>query len=112
MGGVKLPGHAGHFFAKYPSYNYDNQVPVWDAFDSLVDQMRWCRIGKNKTYLNARAELRRALVLNFNYNFATNAQRLEAWQNLCEALGIETIPKTITQCRKVCLFHSHPVIGY
>lgn len=37
----------------------------------------------------------------FNYYFIAMLENLEVWQNLCREVGIDVIPTSITQCKKV-----------
>lgn len=37
----------------------------------------------------------------FNYLFGGNADDIMPWQSLCETLGIDPIPSSVTQCKKV-----------
>lgn len=103
------PDQLGVFFAAYPTYNYNARAPAWNEFNFLTRHMRWHRTDPE--YLDARSEFRAALVQDFNTRYGTDAQRLEAWQNLCEILEIRPVPLTITKCRKVgelithCVYH-------
>ena len=49
----------------------------------------------------ARKSLRFAMVSQFNAMYGRDADDLQAWQQLCCALGADPIPDTITKCRQV-----------
>ncbi|KPI41356.1 uncharacterized protein AB675_8107 [Cyphellophora attinorum] len=79
-------------------FNYNPRAPAWQEFDLLVRHMGWAR--RSATYRDARTDFRRALVMDFNFRFGTDEQKLEAWQNICEILGIQPLPESITKCRQ------------
>lgn len=41
------------------------------------------------------------VVDHFNENYGTNYKDLSAWKQLCADLGIDPIPESIKQCKKV-----------
>ena len=42
-----------------------------------------------------------ALVLQFNEIYGESENELQNWQQLCEAMDIEPMPKSVKQCKKV-----------
>jgi hypothetical protein len=99
---AEATNHFAAFFASYPSFNYNLRAPAWQEFDLLVRHMGWER--RSAAYRDARTDFRRAMVMDFNSRFGTDEQRLEAWQNICNILGIQPVPESITQCRKASTF--------
>jgi hypothetical protein len=54
----------------------------------------------------ARNAFKDAMVLQFNSMYGTNVHEIENWHTLCIALGIEPLPTTIDDCKKVGVYIS------
>lgn len=52
---------------------------------------------------SAYQEFKDALTQQFNANYGTDAEDINAWQNLCGRLNIEPVPTTLKRCRQVRL---------
>lgn len=84
------------YWDKYPGYHQDPSAPLADAFNGLTLHMGWS--PKSKKQRRRRGECYQE---EFGTHFGTVADKLETWQALCGEVGIEPIPKSITQCKKV-----------
>ena len=66
----------------------------------MCDHFGWDREDEGRE--KARDSMRRAMVLQFNDTFGTNAEDLASWQKMCEVIQIDPIPSDLDQCRRVC----------
>ncbi|TBU32105.1 hypothetical protein BD311DRAFT_775651 [Dichomitus squalens] len=49
----------------------------------------------------ARSRLKDAMVQQFNSTYGRDVKDVVAWQNLCRALGVDPVPNSMHECRKV-----------
>ncbi|KAF1836204.1 hypothetical protein BDW02DRAFT_567253 [Decorospora gaudefroyi] len=87
-------------------YTFDGFVPSPTAsfkseFERLARHERW-EGGRLKRH--HMIELLKAEIF---FHWDMRAQKLYHWQELCEELGIEKIPTTMTQCKKVIMSPKH-----
>lgn len=87
------------FFATYPSFTHEPEASYFTEFNRLLEHYGWSE--KAHARRKALKRFRTALTVEFNTRFGTDHKDLEAWQNLCVVLGLEPVPESITQCRKV-----------
>ncbi|TGZ80176.1 hypothetical protein EX30DRAFT_307838, partial [Ascodesmis nigricans] len=85
------------FFADYQSFRYDPAQPYNEQFEALAAHRRWSTDGN--TYNNARERFQQAMADAFEYDFGSQDTDYNAWVRLCNAMGIEPVPPSITQCR-------------
>jgi hypothetical protein len=84
--------------------------PYWLQFPGFVptptatfkDEL--ARLAKHENWSNktTRKQQVKALSAEIAHHYGTNKNKLDRWQQLCEDVGIDVIPTSITQCRKVC----------
>lgn len=72
-----------------------------DEFYRLCDQRGWSSHNPPPARIAARDGLKLALIQQFGVIFGTELNSLRSWQLLCLAVGLEEIPKTVPECRKV-----------
>lgn len=84
------------YWARFPGFIHDPSAPLSEEFERLSTYMGWSK--KSKKQQKRQAE---CYSIEFETHFGTNANNLEAWQDLCLEVGIEPIPTSITQCKKV-----------
>ncbi|KAK7686019.1 hypothetical protein QCA50_010830 [Cerrena zonata] len=84
------------FFAQFSDFDFDPSQHVTLEFNRLAESRQW---GKERRRAQYR-QLQDALVGEFNHQYGRDEGKLAAWQALCEEVGIDPIPTTITQCRK------------
>ena len=87
------------FFDGYPTFSYDPQQPASSEFQRLAKAQGWGK--KSQARAQAYAAFKDALVAQFNANFGVDENSLTGWQALCEVLGVEPIPQTVKEARKV-----------
>ncbi|EFY94683.1 hypothetical protein X797_010620 [Metarhizium robertsii] len=95
---AKADDHIGTFFAAYPDFDYEPTNEVWSEYRRLVKHYGWKT--KSQKEKEANAAFRIALVEQFGSIYGTDENKLEALQRLCEKLGIDPIPTSITACKK------------
>lgn len=89
------------YLATYPSFTPSASTPALTNFKNLARAQNW---GKNSkkykaerdTYLTALAD-----VYISSLDAGGVKERLAELQGLCREVGVETVPDTIRQCRKV-----------
>lgn len=92
------------FFAAYPNFNYNTKESCTTEFRRLCRFMRWRRDSPEQG--QAWQDFRKALVLQFNANFGTDAESVRAWWTLCQTLGIKPVPRKLKDAREaVCNTH-------
>lgn len=92
--------HFHDFFARFTvtsNFVYDPSQSVSSEWYRLCDMMRWRDGGPERR--SAHEEFKDALVHQFNTNFGTDENSLEAWKVLCEILSISPIPDTLEEAR-------------
>jgi hypothetical protein len=62
------------------------------------------RLAKHENWSNQerRQQQVKALAAEIAHHYGTYMNKLDRWQQLCEDVGIDVVPKSIKQCRKVC----------
>ncbi|ERF75978.1 hypothetical protein EPUS_01344 [Endocarpon pusillum Z07020] len=88
----------------FASFDIDPTASIVTEFNRLAIQKSWKK--DSKQYKNQRARL---VNQEFNAYFGSNLNDLAAWQALCKAVGITTIPSSVTQCKKVQNSHPSPI---
>lgn len=88
---------ASPFWYQFPGFNVNPTATFKDEFASLAKHQAWGTKAKRKRQVEA-------LNAEIIYFHGTCMQRLDRWQELCEAVGIVEIPTSITQCKKVFNF--------
>jgi hypothetical protein len=63
------------------------------------------RLAKHENWSNKekRKQQVKALAAEIAHHYGTHLNKLNRWQQLCEDVGIDVVPKSITQCRKVSI---------
>lgn len=91
---------ASDFWYQYPGFEPNPIAPFKHEF------WRLCRhVGAQSK--NEKKNLQtEALTAEIKHHYGANLSRLDRWQELCEEVGIEKIPTSITQCQKVIATHS------
>ena len=89
------------YFANFRNFAPDPTAGLQVEFARLAIDQGWGRKSKKR-----KEEWRRACEDEFEKHFgaAFTGGRLLAWQNLCGELGVDPIPGSITQCKKVCCY--------
>jgi hypothetical protein len=81
-----------------PDFTRNPQLNYSEEFKRLAVHRRW-KVGG--------ARYRKAWVRcceeEFGVQYGRDERRLDGWRALCADVGIEDIPNSITQCKKVCL---------
>lgn len=85
---------ASPFWYKYPGFTPEPKAKFRDEFARLQKY-----IGLNNE--NRRDLFVEALDAEIAFHYGTCLHRLDRWQDLCEELGIEEVPTSITKCKKV-----------
>ncbi|KAI5840874.1 hypothetical protein DFP73DRAFT_178054 [Morchella snyderi] len=86
------------YYSNYPNFLYNPQQPPMMEFQRLMQHQHWG--PRDEAYERARAEFFEAFAEEFASYFGSDQVDITSWQQLCEDLGVEPIPATITQCRK------------
>lgn len=59
-------------------------------------------IAKGWSKKQQKAHKAEAIEAEFGRLYGTSYDKLESWQDLCREVGIDPVPQSITQCKKVC----------
>jgi hypothetical protein len=86
---------ASPFWYQHPGFKPDPRAP----FKSELGRL--CKHVGARTKHERRALQSEALKAEITYHYGASMSRLDRWQGLCEEVGIEKIPTSISQCQKV-----------
>ncbi|KAF2633689.1 hypothetical protein BU25DRAFT_381337 [Macroventuria anomochaeta] len=89
------PPKASPFWYQYPGFEPDPRAPFKHELG------RMCKHVGAKTKKEKKDLQTKALTAEIKYHYGAHMSRLDRWQELCEEVGIEKIPTSITQCQKV-----------
>jgi hypothetical protein len=92
------------FFAQYPDFNYNRTGSSPREFYRMCDQFHWVKDSQGDYPPEreaAREAFREAMVETFNGRFGTDANDKKAWEGICDLLGIEPLPESMDDMRKV-----------
>jgi hypothetical protein len=97
-----MPGPLQTFFDKFqPQFQYNTLQSATSEFQRLVQVKGWNT--NSRQYRTTQRQFKDALVNQFNFNYGKNENSLTGWQALCEALGVEPIPESVSQAKKASL---------
>ncbi|KAL0634523.1 hypothetical protein Q9L58_006542 [Maublancomyces gigas] len=107
---AEFNGPLDSFFFRYPILQYNPRGAPMAEFRRLVSANGWDperarhpehnREPESQAYMTARAAFFDAFRDEFDYLFGGNAEDTMTWQSLCETLGIDAMPSSVTQCKK------------
>ncbi|RXW19643.1 hypothetical protein EST38_g6206 [Candolleomyces aberdarensis] len=98
-----MPGPLQTFFDGFqPQFQYNPLQPATSEFRRLAQVQGWNT--NDQQYRQAHRQFKDALVGQFNSNYGMDENSLTGWQALCEALGIEPIPDSVREAKKVRFF--------
>ncbi|KAF2102342.1 hypothetical protein NA57DRAFT_73775 [Rhizodiscina lignyota] len=83
------------YFSHFPGFVPDPTTSFNDEFARLAQHQGWER--RSNTW---RQERGRAIQSEFSTQYGASAEKLAGWQALCNEVGIDPLPQSITQCRK------------
>ena len=102
--------HSSSYFDRFPGFQPDPERPIEEEFADLADSRGW--ITGSKRYRQERGRCLRA-EYEFQLGSIDRSRRLEDWQALCQELRINSLPSSITQCKKVrrkCIIQIYAVL--
>lgn len=91
----QTPPKASPFWYQYPGFEPDPRAPFKHELGRLCKHLG-TKAKKEKKNLQTEA-----LTAEIKFHYGAHLDRLDRWQELCEEVGIEKIPTSITQCQKV-----------
>lgn len=103
--GTKTAAKASPFWYQYAGFVPDPRAPFKHELGRL------CKHTGTATKKEKKDLQTLALTAEINFHYGAHMSRLDRWQELCEEVGIETIPTSITQCQKVCTASSSRSLG-
>lgn len=86
---------ASDFWYQYPGFEPNSRAPFKHEFGRLCKHVG-AQSKKEKNNLQTEA-----LTAEIKHHYGANLSRLDRWQELCEEIGIEKIPTSVSQCQKV-----------
>ncbi|KAJ7159692.1 hypothetical protein C8R46DRAFT_1108902 [Mycena filopes] len=84
------------YWDSYPNFVHNPAGQLQKEFKLLAKQCGWKADGAQY-----KREWARCGREEFTHHFGSEENRLEGWQALCQTVGLEDIPTSITQCKKV-----------
>lgn len=108
---AEFNGPLDSFFLRYTILEYNPRGAPMSEFRRLVSANRWDperardpehdMEPESQAYMSARAAFFDAFRDEFDHLFGGDADDSMTWQSLCETLGIDPMPSSVTQCKKV-----------
>lgn len=108
---AEFHGPLDSFFREYPVLDYNPHGPPMGEFRRLVSASGWdperakrrenARTPESRAYRRARTAFFDAFRNEFDSLFGSDVEDFATWKSLCETLGVNPVPDTVTQCRKV-----------
>ena len=86
------------YFARFHDFDHDPTASLTEEFRRLAVSRHWKEGGK--VY---RRQRQHCFEGAFGQHFRGDRKSLRGWQELCEDVSLETMPPSITQCKKVSL---------
>jgi hypothetical protein len=79
------------------------QFPGFEPNPTATFKKELARLAKHENWSTKtrHKEQVKALTTELAHHYGTHFNKLDQWQQLCEDVGIDVIPTSITQCRKV-----------
>ncbi|TFK69021.1 hypothetical protein BDN72DRAFT_841109 [Pluteus cervinus] len=87
------------FFSEYTLFTYIPTNHPSDEFARLVSENQWSKKGEK--YKQAKEEYDLALVIEFGKIYGSDERSWDSWRTLCEVLGVEEVPGSVTACKKI-----------
>lgn len=88
---------ASPFWYQFPGFEPDPRAPFKHELGRLYKHVS-AKTKKERKDLQTQA-----LTAEIKFHYGASMSRLDRWQELCEEVGIEKIPTSITQCQKVSM---------
>jgi hypothetical protein len=82
------------FWYQFPGFEPQPKSKFKDEFQRLSNHQQWRKDVRRATQIEA-------LNAEIAFHYGTCMQKLGRWQELCEEVGIEEIPTSITKCKLV-----------
>jgi hypothetical protein len=88
------------YWSQFPDFDHDGAAPIKEEFRRLAQLNDW--VGndpqKRKTY---RREWNKCFLSEFTKHYGNDDSSVEGWQALCEAIGLDDVPQSVKECRRV-----------
>jgi hypothetical protein len=88
------------FFAEYQEFDYNPSASATEEFERLSRLKGWGKRSKRRKH--AKAAFRAGLVDQFNTSYGTDVNDIANWHAIMTRLGIDPLPDTVSECKKVC----------
>ncbi|KAH3973261.1 hypothetical protein HBI26_188880 [Parastagonospora nodorum] len=88
------PPSPSPFWLQFPGFDPAPTSPFKQEFARLSKHQKW-------TQTERREQQVKALAAEIAHHYGTHLNKLDRWQQLCEDVGIDVAPKSVTQCRKI-----------
>jgi hypothetical protein len=83
------------YWQQFPGFVPEPTATFKDELARLAEHENWSNNAKRKQQV-------KALTAEIAHHYGTHMNKLDRWQQLCEDVGIDVIPTSIKQCKKVC----------
>lgn len=83
------------YLDKFPTFTPDPTTSLAAEFKRLAVHQQWKT--KSTKYKKERVKF---MEQAFKDQYGADESKLEAWQALCEDLGFDDVPESITKCKK------------
>jgi hypothetical protein len=88
------PSAPGPYWLQFPGFEPNPTATFKNELARLAKHENWSTKMRHKEQV-------KALTAELAHHYGTHLNKLDRWQQLCEDVGIDVIPTSITQCRKV-----------
>jgi hypothetical protein len=95
------------YWDSFPDFDHNPHASIQDEFQRLAKQEGWKGKGKQKKETR-REEWIKCFNSEFETHYGKDASSLAGWQSLCSEVGLDVIPDTVQECRRVSGSPSRP----
>lgn len=94
------PLRGNSYFAEFPSFVTDATTTIEAEFARFTTHQGW-RTETKKQKQDLARHRQECYAAELTLHYGNHPTQLEDWQSLCEEVGIQPAPLSITQCKKV-----------
>jgi hypothetical protein len=91
------------YWSLFPDFDHNPNAPVKDEFRRLAKLKGWMGKGQDKKE-RYRKEWGKCFSSEFEKHYGGDASSLAGWQSLCSEVGLDAIPESVQECKRVSYF--------
>lgn len=89
------------YWSSFPDFDHNPHAPIKDEFKRLAELEDWIGEEQKAKY---RREWGKCFKSEFEKHYGEDASSITGWQSLCSEVGLDVIPDTVQECKRVSYF--------